>query len=49
MDDVLLFNIECECIVKEVKRVVIKLFGGYGSKVYKNKFLRGKVYSDIYY
>ncbi|EGT4147925.1 TPA: ORF6C domain-containing protein [Clostridioides difficile] len=49
MDDAPLFNIECECIVKEVKRVATKSLGGHGSKAYKNKSLRGKVYSDIYH
>ncbi|MEE7972790.1 ORF6C domain-containing protein, partial [Clostridioides difficile] len=49
MDDAPLFNIECECIVKEVKRVATKSLGGHVSKAYKNKSLRGKVYSDIYH
>ncbi|MCC0658356.1 ORF6C domain-containing protein [Clostridioides sp. ES-S-0123-01] len=49
MDDAPLFNVECECIVKEVKKVATKSLGGHGSKAYKNKSLRGKVYSDIYH
>lgn len=49
MDDAPLFNIECESIVKEVKRVATKSLGGHGSRAYKNKSLRGKVYSDIYH
>ncbi|HBG2457520.1 ORF6C domain-containing protein [Clostridioides difficile] len=49
MDDAPLFNIECESIVKEVKRVATKSLGEHGSKAYKNKSLRGKVYSDIYH
>lgn len=47
-DDIPLFTIECEEISKAVQRVGTKLLGGHGSKVYKNRSIRAKVYSDIY-
>lgn len=47
-EDIPLFTIECEEISKAVQRVGTKLLGGYGSKVYKNRSIRAKVYSDIY-
>lgn len=47
-DDIPLFTIECEEISKAVQRIGTKLLGGHGSKVYKNRSIRAKVYSDIY-
>jgi hypothetical protein len=48
-DNAPLFNIECEELMGTVKKVATKLLGGYGSKAYNDKSLRGKVYSDIQY
>ncbi|WP_413894761.1 ORF6C domain-containing protein [Clostridioides sp. ZZV14-6105] len=37
MDDAPLFNVECESIVKNVKRIATKSLDGHGSKSYKDK------------
>lgn len=42
-----LFNVDCDELQKEVKRVGIKALGGKGSLAYKDKSIRTKVYSDI--
>lgn len=47
-EDIPLFPYECEEITKTVKRIGTLVLGGYGSKAYKNKSLRAKVYSDIH-
>lgn len=47
-DDIPLFTVECEEISKAVKRIGTKSLGGKGSKAYKDKSLRAKVYSDIH-
>lgn len=47
-EDIPLFPYECEEITKTVKKIGTLVLGGYGSKAYKNKSLRAKVYSDIH-
>lgn len=47
-DDIPLFTVECEEVSRTVKRVGTKALGGKGSKAYKDKSLRAKVYSDIH-
>ncbi|HFQ8769775.1 ORF6C domain-containing protein [Clostridioides difficile] len=39
----------CKECKRKAKKVATKSLGGHGSKAYKNKSLRGKVYSDIYH
>ena len=46
-EDMPLFNIECDELQKEVKRIGIKVLGGKDSLAYKDKSIRTKVYSDI--
>lgn len=46
-DNAPLFNVECEELMDTVKSVATKVLGGYGSKAYNDKSLRGRVYSDI--
>lgn len=48
-DNAPLFNIECETLVKTVRRVATKQLGGYKSLAYKNKSVRTKVYEDIHH
>lgn len=47
-DDIPLFTVECEEVARTVKRIGTKALGGKGSKAYKDKSLRAKVYSDIH-
>lgn len=47
-EDMPLFTVECEEVARTVKRVGTKALGGKGSKAYKDKSLRAKVYSDIH-
>ena len=42
-----LFNVECDELQKEVKKIGVKMLGGKESPAYKDKSLRTKVYSDI--
>ena len=42
-----LLGIDCEELTKEVKKIGVKCLG-YDTPAYKDKSLRGKVYSDIY-
>lgn len=42
-----LLGIDCEELTKEVKKIGVKCLG-YDTLAYKDKTLRGKVYSDIY-
>lgn len=42
-----LYNIECKELQDLVRKVGIKVLGGYRTPAYKNNSLRGKVYSDI--
>lgn len=46
-EDMPLFNIECDELQKEVKKIGIKSLGGKDSLAYKDKSIRTKVYSDI--
>lgn len=46
-DNMPLFNIDCEELQKEVRKMGIKVLGGKGSPAYKDKSIRTKVYSDI--
>lgn len=46
-DNAPLFNIECEELMKNVKRVATKKLGGYKSNAYKDKSIRSRVYTDI--
>lgn len=46
-DNMPLFNIDCEELQKEVRRMGIKVLGGKGSSAYRDKSIRTKVYSDI--
>lgn len=42
-----LFNVECDELQKEVKKIGIKMLGGKETPAYKDKSLRTKVYLDI--
>lgn len=42
-----LYNIECDELQKLVKKIGTRELGGHGTKAYKDKPLRTKVYSDI--
>jgi hypothetical protein len=42
-----LYNIECDELQGIVKKVGVKVLGGYGTPAYKNNSLRQKVYRDI--
>jgi prophage antirepressor-like protein len=46
-DNMPLFNIDCEELQKEVRKMGIKVLGGKDSPAYKDKSIRTKVYSDI--
>lgn len=48
-DNAPLFNIECETLVKAVRRVATKQLGGYKTQAYKNKSIRTKVYEDLHH
>lgn len=48
-DNAPLFNIECETLVKAVRRVATKQLGGYKTPAYKNKSIRTKVYEDLHH
>ena len=45
--DIPLFQTECKELQKEVRKMGIKVLGGYKSPAYKDNSLRAKVYSDI--
>ncbi|WP_143314555.1 ORF6C domain-containing protein [Clostridium sp. HBUAS56017] len=42
-----LFNIECEDLQKEVRKIGMRILGGHGSAAYKDNSLRAKLYKDI--
>lgn len=42
-----LFNVECKELQALVRKVGIKVLGGYKSPAYQDNSLRGKIYSDI--
>lgn len=42
-----LFNVECKELQTLVRKIGIKVLGGYKSPAYKDNSLRGKAYSDI--
>lgn len=46
-DNMPLFNIDCEELQKEVRKMGIRVLGGKGSSAYRDKSIRTKVYSDI--
>lgn len=46
--DMPLLAVECEKITKAVKSKGVEVLGGRSSEAYRNKSLRGKVYSDIH-
>jgi len=46
--DIPLLGVECDKITNAVKKIGVNCLGGKNSKAYKNKSLRGKVYSDIH-
>jgi len=46
-DNMPLFNIECDELQSLVRKVGMNCLGGKGSLAYKDRSLRGKVYSDI--
>ena len=46
-NDMPLFNIECDELQKEVKKIGVKALGGKDSLAYKDKSTRTKVYTDI--
>lgn len=46
--DMPLLAVECEKITKAVKSKGVEVLGGRNSEAYRNKSLRGKVYSDIH-
>ena len=46
-DNMPLFNIDCEELQKEVRKMGVKVLGGKDSPAYKDKSIRTKVYSDI--
>lgn len=46
-DNMPLFNIDCEELQKEVRKMGVKVLGGKDSSAYKDKSIRTKVYSDI--
>lgn len=46
-DNMPLFNIDCDELQKEVKRVGVKALGGKDSAAYQDKSVRTKVYTDI--
>lgn len=46
-DNMPLFNVECDELQSLVRRIGMKCLGGKESTAYKNRSLRGKVYSDI--
>lgn len=45
--DIPLLALEIECIIKARNKTAVSLLGGKESPAYKNKSLRGKVYSDL--
>ncbi|MGL4573138.1 MAG: ORF6C domain-containing protein [Clostridium sp.] len=46
-DNAPLYNIECDELMKTVKRVATRTLGGYKTKAYKDKSIRSRVYTDI--
>lgn len=46
-DNAPLYNIECDELIKSVRKAATRSLGGYKSKAYNNKSLRAKVYQDI--
>lgn len=47
-EDMPLFTVECEEVTKVIRRIGTQVLGGHGSKAYKDKSLRAKVYADIH-
>lgn len=46
-NDMPLFNVDCKELQNLVRKIGIKVLGGYKSQAYKDNSLRGRVYSDI--
>lgn len=46
-NDMPLFNVDCKELQNLVRKIGIKVLGGYKSQAYNDNSLRGRVYSDI--